>query len=175
MCVDWLAHLIRHKAKPQNVRHNSQNHILNKMTALKSLSGKWKGEYICGPEYENNADRTVEFILELIENNGSISGICIDFETKEYFAEPITVSGFIDKDFISFIKQYPFFYFIDEQGQVIVDRTKSHPEITYSGEFNPETNAFFGEWDVIVDSQKLGDGYFVDSLTGTWTMKRIDN
>jgi hypothetical protein len=145
------------------------------MTALKSISGKWKGEYICGPEYDNAQGHTVEFILELNENNGSISGICIDFETKEHFSEPITVSGFIDKDFISFIKQYPFLYSIGEQGQVIVDRTKPHPEITYSGEFDSETNSFLGEWDLVVDSQKFGDGYFDDSLTGTWTMRKIDS
>lgn len=145
------------------------------MTALKFISGKWKGEYICGPEYDNHHGRTVEFILELIENKGSISGVCMDFETKEYFSEPIIVLGFIDNDFISFTKQYPFSYFINEQGQVIVDRTKPHPEITYSGEFNPETNTFFGEWDLVLDSQKFGDGYFDDSLTGTWTMKRIDS
>ncbi|MDQ3048473.1 MAG: hypothetical protein M3R27_13070 [Bacteroidota bacterium] len=145
------------------------------MTALQSLSGNWKGEYICGPEYEIHTGRTVQFTLELIENNGSISGTCIDFETKEHFSEPITVSGFIDKGFISLVKQYPFFYFIDELGQVVVDRTKPHPEITLSGEFNPETNSFEGEWDLVADSQKFGDGYFDDSLTGTWTIKKIDN
>jgi hypothetical protein len=145
------------------------------MTLLKNISGKWKGEYICGPEYENHQGRTVEFILELIENSGLIRGICIDFATKEYFSEPITVSGFIDNDFISFTKQYPFTYFIDEQGKVIIDRSKPHPEITYSGEFDRETNTFVGEWDIVVDSQKFGDGYFDDSLTGTWTMKRMDN
>lgn len=145
------------------------------MTILKSISGKWKGEYIYGPEYENNQGQKVEFILDLIENNGSINGVCIDFETRQYFSEPITVSGFIDDGFISFTKQYPFSYFINGQGQIVVDRTKPHPEITYSGEFNPETNTFLGEWDLVVDSQKFGDGYFDDSLTGTWTMKRIDN
>ena len=143
------------------------------MSTIKSLTGKWKGVYIYGPEYESEQGSTVEFTLELKDINGSITGVSIDSETKNLFSEPINVMGFRDGNFISFTIQYPYCYFINEQKQLVVDRTRSHPEVTYSGEYNSETNSYEGEWDIVYDSQNFGDGYFDDILTGTWSMEQI--
>ncbi|MBN8695322.1 MAG: hypothetical protein J0L87_02225 [Bacteroidetes bacterium] len=144
------------------------------MSIPKKLSGKWKGEYILGPEYEKNEGRSVEFILELTEDeDGSIRGICIDSDTKSLFSEPIIVLGFVDNDIISFTKKYPFSYYLDENGQAIIDKETDHPEIIYSGEYDHEKNIFKGDFELIIDSQQFGYGFFDDSLTGTWTMSKV--
>lgn len=143
------------------------------MSTIKSLTGKWKGVYIYGPEYESEQGTSVEFTLELKDINGLITGVSIDSETKNLFSEPVNVVGFRDENFISFTIQYPFIYYINEQKQLVVDKTKPHPGVTYSGEYNSEKNSFEGEWDIVYDSQKYGDGYFDDILTGTWSMELV--
>lgn len=95
------------------------------MNKLKSLTGKWKGEYTLGPEYETDEGKTFEFILDLVDENGTFVGICIEREISEQLVEPISISGFWNKELISFTKQYPFSYYVDENGEFVIDKAKS--------------------------------------------------
>ncbi len=79
----------------------------------------------------------------------------------------------MDTEIINFVKQYPFLYYVDEQRQVIVDRTKMHPEINYIGTYNEDTRIFSGEWEIITDIIQVGDFFLDESLTGTWQMERL--
>ncbi len=142
------------------------------MTSLNNLTGKWKGTYKYGPEYADMEGTSVDFILEITDTDGEINGTSVDNETKDLFDKPTIVQGFWDGEIISFTKQYPYAYYLDEQNKIQVDKNMAPHTVTYSGQIDAETNSFTGEWDIIIDSQKIGDGYFDESLTGTWTLVR---
>lgn len=144
------------------------------MNSFKSLSGKWKGTYILGPEYETDEGKSFEFILDLVDEDRTFNGVCYEAELSELFQKPITVTGFWDKHIISFTKKYPCLFFFDEDGQVVIDVTKEQPEIFYSGEFDETENGFSGDFEMVVDSFSFGEGWLESSLTGTWTIKRIE-
>lgn len=143
------------------------------IASLQSLTGKWKGQYTLGPEYETEEGKSVDFILDIKDNKGTITGICIDSETKDYFSEPITVTGFYNSEIISFVKQYPFSYYVDEDGKVIIDRTKKHPEISYTGQYNNQLRHFYGDFELVDYFVEVTDGWLEWKLTGTWTMERL--
>jgi hypothetical protein len=146
------------------------------MTEIKSLTGKWKGQFTLGENYESEEGESVDFILYLLHNDGVFNGICIDNQVEGLFSEPITVNGFWDNELISFTKQYPFLYYPDEKGKLIIDRSRKHPEISYTGEFDNIQNCYSGEFILIEDSIPLADGGYLElELSGTWTMKKIDD
>jgi len=143
---------------------------------LTSLSGKWKGYYTLGESYEENEGESVSFILIIEEHDETFNGVCIDNQTKDLFSEPITVSGFRSEELISFSKQYPFSYYEDEYGKIVVDRTKKHPEIAYTGKYDSISQRFSGEF-YLVDEQsaiEITEGYLEPGLAGTWTMHKVD-
>ena len=144
------------------------------MNSFKSLSGKWKGTYILGPEYETKEGKSFEFILDLLDEDRTFNGVCYEAELSELFQKPITVTGFWDKHIKSKKKKYPCLFFFDEDGQVVIDVTKDQPEIFYSGEFDETENGFSGDFEMVVDSFSFCEGWLESSLTGTWTIKRIE-
>jgi len=144
------------------------------MNQPKDLSGKWKGEYTLGPEYEIDEGKSFEFLLELNDKNGIFTGVCIEDELKEKLSKPITISGFWKKGLISFTKHYPFLFYYNEDGEFIIDKTKQHPEIIYTGNYNAELCLYIGNFEMVVESTPKGYGWQESKLTGTWSMERID-
>ncbi|HBG71203.1 MAG: hypothetical protein A2W93_12325 [Bacteroidetes bacterium GWF2_43_63] len=144
------------------------------MNKLKSLTGKWEGEYTLGPEYESDEGKTFEFILDLIAENGTFVGKCIEREMSEQLVEPIIISGFWNEELISFTKQYPFSYYIDENGELVIDRTKEHPEIVYTGVYNSLSDCFSGDFEMVIESIPGSDCWIESVLTGKWLMKKME-
>jgi hypothetical protein len=145
------------------------------MKYLKSLTGKWKGEFILGTEYDDDMGETTFFELEINDDSGTITGICIEEDSKKLFLEPITINGFWNDDLISFVKQYPCLFYKDEAGNIILDKSKKHPPISYSGQFDKLLNRFEGEFELVMDSIRLTGGYLEWELTGTWMMRRAED
>ena len=144
------------------------------MISFNTITGKWKGTYILGPEYESREGESYEFILDLIDENQSFKGESYEDGLSERFPDPITVEGFWDDDMISFTKHYPCLYSIGDDGQITIDISSEHPGIVYSGEFNADNNEFSGNFEMIVDSIRDEEGWLDYSLTGTWSMKRFE-
>ena len=144
-----------------------------KMNKLKSLTGKWKGEYTLGPEYETDEGKSFEFILELQDDNGTFIGQCIEDGISEQLSESITISGFWNNEIISFTKHYPFLYYNDDNAELVIDKTKAHPEIIYTGEYDTLSNIFSGDFVMVVESMPQGDGWLESKLTGLWSMKKV--
>jgi hypothetical protein len=144
------------------------------MNSFKTLTGKWKGTYILGPEYESDEGKLFDFILDLIDEERTFNGVCYEPEISQLFQKPITVTGFWDEDIISFTKKYPCLFFFDEDGKFVLDTTKEQPEIFYSGEFDETENGFSGDFEMVIDSFNYGEGWLEDSLKGTWIIKRIE-
>jgi hypothetical protein len=138
------------------------------------MTGKWRGTYILGPEYESDEGKSFEFILDLLDENRTFNGVCYEAGLSELFQKPITVTGFWENGLISFTKKYPCLYFLGEDGKVVIDIMNEQPDIFYSGELDETENEFSGDFEMVVDSISHGEGWLESSLTGTWTLKRIE-
>ena len=142
------------------------------MRLFSNLTGEWKGSFSYGPEYSELQGKCVDFKLVLEDDNGSLTGTSIDSETKDVFTDQIIVQGFWDSETISFTIQYPCPYYVGENDKIIIDKTGEPHSVTYTGFYDKIADCFLGEWEIIVDSQKIGDGWVDNSLTGMWRMER---
>jgi hypothetical protein len=136
------------------------------------MTEKLIGKYTYGEPYPDNLKETsVRFEIEWTLNDGVINGTCVDDEGKKVFDEPSTIIGFIDNGIISFIKKYPKYWDIDENGVTRVFDEPPPYEIHYSGV--AVDNRFEGEWEMTV-AYILENGE-IDQFecTGTWTMSRL--
>lgn len=138
-----------------------------------TMTGQWQGEFTYGPEYgEDYEGKKVGFMLRLKDMDGQFEGDCIDEEAIETGPLVASINGFVERDFISFIKQYPFSHSVDEEGQSHIDYTQPHPEIHYSGYYDASTQTFSGEWEMVVEEEISDDGTLEYLLTGEWKMKK---
>ncbi|ABG57596.1 hypothetical protein [Cytophaga hutchinsonii] len=145
------------------------------MNASNTLSGKWLGSFNYDPECmilypENHPDTT--FCLQLSDNSGSLTGTCIDDEVKGIMKGIITVSGFADGDIISFTKQYPCFYFMNEDGKIQIDDSKVHPPVIYSGVYDAESDTYSGEWEMTLTTENIQGECFDEIIFGSWIIRR---
>ena len=137
------------------------------------VDGTWYGELTYGEEYGPDLqNKKLKFRLIIKENDGDISGECIDTEGTGVISEPASINGFVEDNMISFIKQYPSFYIIDQKGEIREIPEKEPPEFNYSGYYNPENDTFEGDWHVVYEIKQLTFGFAEYALSGTWMMKR---
>ena len=138
----------------------------------KSLTGYWKGKYTLGPEYGSDAGITSEFTFDITDNNGEIIGISNEPELKGLIDDQITITGFFEDNILSFIKHYPYTFYSDESGKIVVDKETKHPEIEYTGEYNKAEDKFYGSWMMIIDTIQDSERTMNSILTGTWEISR---
>lgn len=128
-----------------------------------------KGQYTYGEPYPDDLKgKSVPFEIEWTLEDGIIKGTCVDDEGKKIFDEPATIHGFIDNGIISFIKKYPKYWIVDENGVNKVLDKPAPPEIHYSGIV--VNGGFEGDWGMTV-AHKLENGTIEEyRCTGTWTL-----
>lgn len=144
-----------------------------------SQTTHWEGvfSYELQDDFGDSVEYEVPFIMKLQFENNAFEGTRIDAETKDHIPEPIKVKGFVDEAFISYTVAYPYAYFFDEEtGKIFVEKDIPHPGVTYSGNYDSTKKAYFGEWTVISDEEKVGlflDDAIEESWSGFWQMKRV--
>ncbi len=129
--------------------------------------GKFAKHLIDGlGEYEN-----YEMIVSY--DKGNFLGEIIDNTFFELTGLKCEVKGFIQDDFISFIKQYPCEYFIDTNGMFQINKLKKGHQVTYQGNFNLEEGKWEGEWEIIIKSETFIFNTKVNEhfISGPWEMK----
>lgn len=115
----------------------------------------------------------VAFRMDLTFNGNSFIGTSIDSESENIFMESIMVKGFIDNDIISFVKNYPYYYYKDEDGNIIVDKDLEHPNIEYLGFYDQTEKKYSGTWEMIVSEEKISeDDYREEVLSGEFEICR---
>jgi hypothetical protein len=137
------------------------------------IDGTWYGELTYGEE--NGPDlqnKKLKFRMIIEENDGDITGECIDTEGTGVIPEPASINGFVEDNMISFVKQYPSFYIIDQKGEIKEIPEKEPPEFNYSGYYNPGNDTFEGDWHVVYEIKQLTFGFAEYAISGTWMMKR---
>ncbi len=140
------------------------------------MTGTWKGFYTYGPEYGNNLyNEKCWFMFFITKDDEQFEGTSVDYDGVGAELQKATIKGFVENAFINFTKQYPFFYQIDEQGNIINDETRSHPEIHYSGSFDEKLNQFSGEWEMVEKTESDSGGDLEYLNTGKWEMKKEED
>ena len=138
------------------------------------LAGQWIGYYSYGPEYGEivNGEK-VEFRLFINTfQNGEFIGKSIDLDGITINQEVGKVRGFINDNFISFTKQFPYYEGIDEDGNSYEDRSKVPTPILYTGYYDERSKAFTGNWEIREDIMPVGEGWLENIATGTWEIRK---
>ncbi len=136
------------------------------------LAGKWKGEFVYGPEYGKIEGEKATFMLfvEKEDENG-FEGKAFDIEGIGVNDQAASVKGFFADGMMSFIKQYPTTQIFQEDGTLQTFYRPS-PEIHYTGEYIQATGMFKGNWETTWGEVRDGDEYLEYLCTGTWQMIR---
>jgi hypothetical protein len=138
-----------------------------------NLSGYWQGTIIYGPDYGPEIEgKELFFEMTLNELDGDFTGIARDTGGFGNLIDDATVSGFWDGETISFIKKYKYFTSFDEKGKMVIDETKEPDEINYTGTFNSEKDLFEGEWEIILNTEELLEGWGEEFCSGAWNMRK---
>ncbi|MFI5140804.1 MAG: hypothetical protein ACHQII_00485 [Bacteroidia bacterium] len=142
------------------------------MTTDINITGQWTFVIVYGPEYGEQENQELYFDAEFIQDKDLFTGTGRDTGGSGASPDIATIKGFLEDDEISFIKQYTTNHYIDEEGKITIDKNVPGPEINYYGSFNKLNGMFEGHWEMLMGSQKYGEGWFDDMATGTWAMKR---
>ena len=130
----------------------------------------WSG-YFTYPIYDedgkllDDVEERIPFEMSIQIQEGSFTGTATDEESKHLFNKPAIIKGFIEKNLISFTKQYPCLYYINEQGELTINTQEKHPEIRYTGFLNETQNEIIGEWEL---GTSPGEGYW-----GEFELKKV--
>ena len=139
------------------------------------LAGQWFGHFEYGVGYaERLQGQQVLFSFIVDEYTLSqFTGKCVEYDGVGASADISNIRGFVDGNRISFIKEYPTDYFIDEEGNDVKLEPRDSVRLMYFGLFNHASGEFAGNWEIWLDEQDLGAGSFVDIVSGTWAMRRV--
>jgi hypothetical protein len=142
------------------------------------LQGRWEGFYTYGSQYPAAYRKMkVPFVLKLQIENNIVSGTCTDHYTEQYFRQPATIEGILDGNTISFIKKYPFFLGINENGQVYTDESVPASEVHYVGQlrrklFSKRYTAQ-GDWDISGSFRDEKGNAMYYTNDGKWNMRQV--
>jgi len=140
-----------------------------------NLTGKWEGIYTFGEAFpEAFRDKKVSFVLQLTDTDGDLAGTCMDEETNRVFGAPASIEGFLEDGMISFVKRFPYFFALGDDGSIITDKNRDSHEVMYNGEPLPDQEGFSGKWEIVAEVEDAPFGSTVEHvLSGEWSMKKI--
>lgn len=136
------------------------------------IQKNWIGEY--GYSFEKESEIFFSFEIFAESNNGSFQGTVFEDEFSGFTGDLVIIKGFIEEDFISFVKTYPYYYATKESGEIVVDKQMKGHEVVYEGYFNNETGEWNGEWEILIHEEQdktVNGRYITESIIGPWKMK----
>ncbi len=144
------------------------------MTNSINLSGQWVGHFVYGPEYgEEMHGEKVLFRLFLDEfSSGQFKGTSVDVEGFAANLDTAIISGYLENDYISFTKEYPKHFLIDDGGNKMEDFSNPRPRLSYSGYYDSRLKKFSGQWELWANEELAGEGSNVEIFTGSWEMTK---
>lgn len=130
----------------------------------------WVGKY--GYLYDDAETEYFPFEINVTLEKGSFEGTVYEEEFSRTTGDLIAIKGFIDDDFISFVKTFPYGYWKDENNNVIIDENISGHEVIYQGYFDQKKGVWSGEWEIEIEREIINDNnYNVQIMVGVWEMK----
>lgn len=140
--------------------------IIYKFVAI--MHSTWKGYYIYGngftlPYFGEKINVTFEIEID----DHQFSGTCTEEENSLAQDMEATIEGFIEEQFVSFTKTFPFplnFQDADEVG-------KKPQELIHEGLFDSETNTMYGSW-ILPSFAQIELVEREVSMEGLWFLKK---
>jgi hypothetical protein len=140
----------------------------------KLYSGNWEGHYSYGYGYsEERRKIKVGFYVKMVLSDGLLNGTCEEYVTKVHMNESARLTGFIEGNRISFVKQYACHFEVGEDRNIKVYPSRPSPMIQYSGTYNPVSGIFSGEWMIEVVSKGRFGKDRVCKFSGRWEMRKV--
>jgi hypothetical protein len=144
-----------------------------------NLTGAWKGQYVYGEGYPTEfIGRTEYFEFDIVDNNGAISGTCMDPVVKSKEGNESYILGSFRDNQLNFKKRYRFHLVVDESGFVMDDNNDvKFDGVDYTGRsykrFWSRRIRFSGEWSIT--SQYTDENGLLQSFIckGSWKMKKV--
>ncbi len=137
------------------------------------LTGQWAGRFIYGEAFGNLQGQEVSFRITLKKASDKLFyGKCIELEGIGLNPHIAEIRGFVEGTRISFVKEYPVNYLLEE-GELILNELTPPPLLTYFGEYNEHTISFTGHWELEVDFGYDATGNSITVQTGTWEMSKL--
>jgi hypothetical protein len=130
----------------------------------------WIGKY--GYLYDDAENDFYSFEINATIEKGSFEGTVFEEEFSGATGNLVAVKGFIDGDFISFVKTYPYCYWKDEKDEIIIDEKFPGGEVIYSGSFDENTGVWKGEWEIEISAVSVDEEVdSIEMMVGVWEMK----
>ena len=135
------------------------------------FSGKWLGHYVYGDSYPEGIKNTsTAFIINMSVVDGNLKGVCEDIFDTQLPNDSSTVTGFIEDNFTSFIKEYSCLLQFDEHKKRRAFKEFPSQKIHYTGVF--ENGKFTGEWSMDMTFEDYDGDIITIMHTGTWEMEK---
>jgi hypothetical protein len=154
-------------------------HKLADQISLMNLTGHWTGHYTYGEGYPQSViGNSEKFEIELIDNNGAITGTCIDSVVRAKEGNECYLIGTFRENKITFKKRYRFHMVIDEPGifSEDIDDVKSDG-VDYTGKyykgFLSRRIRFSGEWSITSEYTDENGRVQTFIVKGSWKMKKM--
>ena len=143
-----------------------------------NLTGHWKGNYTYGNGYPKSlVGKSEPFEFELIDNEGNITGTCIDEIVKAKAGNQSKIVGSFSGNFISFLKTYKYHFAIEEQDNLVPQENMVSDGVNYVGSlkkrFLSKKLYFIGEWQIDCVYKNVFGILHQYSLGGIWTMRKM--
>jgi hypothetical protein len=136
------------------------------------IKKNWIGEY--GYSFDEESENFFSFEIFADFSDGSFKGTVFEAEFSGFTGDLVAIKGYIEEDFISFVKTYPYYYASNEKGELVVDKQMKGHEVVYEGYFNTETGEWNGEWEILINEEEdksMIGRYITKSIIGPWKMK----
>ena len=157
---------------PVGISYDNANFSDSEPVPAPSITGKWRVTIIYGSQYKTLAGKKLQCLMELRDTgDGQFEGIAKDLEGLGMNPFEAKITGFLEGENISFVKQYKHSGNTDADGVFHVDETKPGKDVQYSGRYNPHYGYFIGEWVIEVYRIKKGKDLTYSSK-GNWAMKK---
>ena len=115
--------------------------------------------------YSNDFIDSFSFEGNIVLIDGSFEGYVSEEEFTEVTNEKVYIKGFIDGDHISFVKTYPFSYYLsDDEIEIVFDSNNKGHDVIYDGYLNIHSNEFEGNWEIKIKEEKLHHGKYEINL-----------
>ena len=137
-----------------------------------NLTGNWQGFYEYGSGYDlPHFGQRVNIKASIIDINGSFTGEIKEDSSVFSTKLEATIKGFVEADFISFVKKYSKRPIIVEHSATIKYEEGSL-EIEHEGFVYVQNNSIYGNW-LIIETITDEFGTFENSTQGIWLLTKI--
>jgi hypothetical protein len=138
-----------------------------------NLTGNWQGFYEYGSGYDlPYFGQRVNIKATITDSNGSFTGEIGEDGSVFSVKLDATIKGFVEDNFISFVKKYPKYPRIADDystNQIYEDKIL---EIEHEGFVDKKNNSIYGNW-FIIETFKDEYGIFENKIQGIWLLTKI--